>query len=110
MKGLNDISSAETINDIVKLVKDANPNFLEIKGMAVEARAMLLKKRLGLGGDGSKIGESLGYAPTFEDVMAFSRAISESGGFPVVETSKPSRDVLMLVNWTQGTSIKIDKP
>nr|MDO8110679.1 radical SAM protein [Candidatus Sigynarchaeota archaeon] len=110
VKGLNDVASTETITGIVKLVKDANPNFLEIKGMAVEARAMLLKKRLGLGGDGSKIGESLGYAPAFDDVMAFARAISDAGGFPVVEASKPSRDVLMLVNWNREKSIKIEKP
>lgn len=110
VKGLNDMSNAETIDGIIRLVKLANPNFLEIKGMAVEARAMLLKKRLGLGGDGSKIGESLGYAPTFKDVFEFASALSAAGGFPIVETSKPSRDVLMLVNWNEGASIKIETP
>src|SRR5271157_110381 len=109
-KGLNDSSTPETIDGIIRLVKIANPNFLEIKGMAVEARAMLMKKRLGLGGDGSKIGESLGYAPTFNDVIKFANALSSAGGFPIIETSKPSRDVLMLVNWNEGASIKIGSP
>ena len=110
VKGLNDVSTTEAIDGIISMVKIANPNFLEIKGMAVEARAMLLKKRLGLGGDGSKIGESLGYAPTFEDVLEFASKLSAAGGFPIIEMSKPSRDVLMLVNWNEGESIKIKAP
>ena len=47
---------------------------------------------------------------TFNDVLEFARAISAAGGFPIVETSKPSRDVLMLVNWNEGASIKIESP
>ncbi|NMC06115.1 MAG: radical SAM protein [Candidatus Lokiarchaeota archaeon] len=110
VKGINDSTSNEDVQGIIKLVNVAMPHFLEIKGVAIEARAMLMTKRLGMGGDGSKISESAGFAPTFEDVMAFARRISEASGFPIVETSKPSRDVLMLVNWTEGTSIRIARP
>ncbi|MBN2153050.1 MAG: radical SAM protein [Candidatus Lokiarchaeota archaeon] len=110
VKGLNDGTGNEHVTGLVRLVKLANPNFLEVKGFAVEARAMLLKKRLGLGGDGTTISESSGFAPTFDDVLGFARMLSDAGGFPIVETSKPSRDVLMLVNWPDGKSIRIEAP
>jgi wyosine [tRNA(Phe)-imidazoG37] synthetase (radical SAM superfamily) len=110
VKGINDSTSSDYVQGLVKLIKVANPSFLEVKGLAIEARAMLMKKRLGLGGDGSKIGESLGFAPTFEDVIGFARTLSDAGGFPIAEISKPSRDVLMLVNWPEGKSIKIENP
>ncbi|MEX2715676.1 MAG: radical SAM protein [Candidatus Sigynarchaeum springense] len=110
VKGINDSTSGDHVQGLVKLVKMANPSFLEVKGFAVEARAMLLKKRLGLGGDGTTIGESSGFAPTFEDVITFAQRLSEAGGFPILEVSKPSRDVLMLVNWPVDKPIKIVAP
>jgi len=110
VKGINDDASNDNVEGLVKLIKMANPNFLEVKGFAVEARAMLMKKRLGLGGEGTSIGESAGYAPTMDDVSDFARRLSDAGGFPIAEVSRPSRDVLLLVNWPENKSIIIKAP
>ena len=106
VKGVNDVRN---VDGYVRMVRLANPHFLEIKGFAAEARAMLVKKRMGLGGKGERIGETAAYAPSFQDVLDYARRISERTGWPIVERSKPSRDVLMLVNWPRHKSIKIER-
>jgi wyosine [tRNA(Phe)-imidazoG37] synthetase (radical SAM superfamily) len=110
VKGLNGLSPESLVDGYVDLVNRANPNFLEIKGFAVEARALLLKKRLGLGGTGDKIGESASFAPSHEDVMEFARQLADAGGFQLLEQVEQSRDVLLRVNWPEGKSIRIEKP
>ncbi|MHA1682751.1 MAG: radical SAM protein [Promethearchaeota archaeon] len=110
VKGLNGITSPPLVEGYVKLITKANPNFVDIKGFAVEARALNLKKRLGLGGKGTAIGESAEFAPTFEEILEFAKKLSEKGNFPIVELSKPSRNVLLLVNWPEGKSYIIKTP
>lgn len=107
VKGLNDVDDVE---GYVRMVRRANPNFLEVKGFSVEARALLLKKRLGLGGTGEKIGESAPHAPTFDEVLDYATRLSNAAGWPIVERSRPSRDVLLLVDWPAGKPITIERP
>lgn len=110
VKGLNGLTDPPLVNGYVKMIDAANPNFLDIKGFSVEARAMFLKKRLGLGGKGDKIGESSEYAPSYVDVFEFAKQLSKAGGYPIVERSRPSRDVLLLVDWPENESIQINHP
>ena len=110
VKGLNGLGPESLVDGYVELVKRANPNFLEIKGFAVEARALLLKKRLGLGGTGDRIGESASFAPSHNDVREFARQLADAGGFQVIEQVEQSRDVLLRVNWPEGKSIRIEQP
>ena len=107
VKTLNDHLSGIPLKAWVKMIDTANPDFLDIKGFAVEARALLLKKRMGLGGDGRNIGESASFAPEFDDVLEFATLLSEEGNYPIIETVEASRDVLLRVNWPEQKSIKI---
>nr|MDO8117804.1 radical SAM protein [Candidatus Sigynarchaeota archaeon] len=110
VKGLNDFKSDALVDAWVRMIESANPHFLDIKGFSVEARALLLRKRLGMGGDGTTIGESATYAPTHEEVLAFAKVLSDRSGFPIVESVKASRDVLLLVNWPREKSYVIRDP
>ncbi len=110
VKGLNDFTTDAMIDAYVRSIEKANPDFLDIKGFSVEARAMLLKKRLGMGGEGNTIGESSVFAPSHEEVLAFAKLISDRSGFPIVESVKASRDVLLLVDWPRDDSYVIQQP
>ncbi|MBD3186660.1 radical SAM protein [Candidatus Bathyarchaeota archaeon] len=104
VKGLNGLTSPSLISGYANLIKRANPDFVDIKGFAVEARALRIKKRLGMGGTGESIGESSAFAPSFQDVMDFATQLSTAGNFPIVETSRKSRNVLLLANWPRDKS------
>ncbi|MHA1698359.1 MAG: radical SAM protein [Promethearchaeota archaeon] len=109
VKGLNGLTNPSLAQEYVSIIKRSKPNFLDVKGFSVEARAMLLKKRLGLGGSGTTIGESQPFAPTFEDVYKFAKMISDLGNFPIVRQSRTGRDVLLTVNWPKNKPLEIEK-
>ncbi|MHA1372235.1 MAG: hypothetical protein ACTSRA_21250, partial [Promethearchaeota archaeon] len=106
---LNGLTNPSLAQEYVSIIKRSKPNFLDVKGFSVEARAMLLKKRLGLGGSGTTIGESQPFAPTFEDVYKFAKMISDLGNFPIVRQSRTGRDVLLTVNWPKNKPLEIEK-
>ncbi|MHA1749809.1 MAG: radical SAM protein [Promethearchaeota archaeon] len=109
VKKVNDLSDLSVVKGYVKMIEKANPNFVDIKGFSVEARAMMIKKRLGLGGQGVSISEGAAYVPTFDDALNFAKELSDMGGFPIVETSRTARNILLLVNWPRNKRWTIEK-
>jgi hypothetical protein len=92
------------INDYIKLVKDANPNFFEIKGFTLQAKALLIKDRL-------KDKENLRhYFPEYEYLNDIASKFEEMGNFPLIYKNEPSRDFLFAVNWDKDRDPRITKP
>ena len=76
-----------------KIIKKSNPNFLDIKGFTLQAKALLIKERL-------KSNKPLEFFfPEFEDIQRFALKISDVSGFPILYENKRSRDILLGVNW-----------
>ena len=82
VKNLN--ISENYIKDYIKLIEKANPNFFEIKGFTLQAKALMIKE----------------LALKFE----------ENGNFPLIYTNKASRDFLFAVNWDKKKDPKIKIP
>ena len=92
----------EMVADYAKVLKMGTPNFIDIKGVTIEAHALNLQSRL-------KGPHSLReYAPTYDELLEFAQALEKEGGFPIIETHRASRDILMRGNWPADQSIKID--
>ena len=92
------------IEDYVKLIKNANPHFFEIKGFTLQARALLISDRM-------KENKSLQYYyPDYEYLKQIALKFEEIGNFPLIYTNKASRDFLFAVNWDKDTSPKITRP
>ncbi len=85
------------IEDYIRIVKMANPNFFEIKGFTLQASALKIKERL-------KSDKPLQhYFPTYEDLQKFALKFEEIGGFPLIYKNKASRDFLFAINWNKNT-------
>ncbi len=81
------------VKEYLDIIKRAKPNFLDIKGFTLQAKALLIKERL-------KSSEDLDfYFPEFEDIKEFAEKISNLGNFPILYKNERSRDVLLGVNW-----------
>lgn len=76
-----------------KIIKKANPNFLDIKGFTLQAKALLIKERL-------HSEEPLEYYfPEHSDIQNFAEKIRSLCNFPILYENERSRDVLLGVNW-----------
>ncbi len=95
----------DMVPDYVKILQRATPNFIDIKGFTVEAHALLLQKRLGRLGEDRELRD---YAPTYSDLLEFAQALEKQGGFPIIASHGPSRDILLRGKWPIGKSIIID--
>ena len=95
----------DMVPNYVKLLKMANPNFIDIKGFTIEASALNLEKRLGKFKGDHTLRE---FGPSFNDLLSFAKELERLGGFPIIETHEPSRDILLRGSWPEGKSIKID--
>ena len=94
----------EFIKDYVKIIERANPNFFEIKGFTLQAKALMVKDRL-------KSEESLQfYFPDYEYLENIALNFEEIGNFPLIYRNKASRDFLFAVNWDEDKDPKIEKP
>ncbi len=83
------------VEEYCKIIENASPNFLDIKGFTLQAKALLIKDRL-------KSNEPLEYYfPEFEDIKNFASKISKTGGYPILYENQRSRDLLLGVNWDQ---------
>jgi len=92
------------VEDYIKIIEKINPNFFEIKGFTLQAKALLIKKRL-------KSEKSLHhYFPEFEYLNKIALKFEELGNFPVIYTNEVSRDFLFAVNWDKNTNPKITSP
>ncbi|MHA1805177.1 MAG: radical SAM protein [Promethearchaeota archaeon] len=101
VKNLN-IDSAY-LKNYVSIVKEANPNFFEIKGFTLQAKALKISERL-------KKAESVQYYfPEYSFLEEFSEKFQELSGFPLIYKNESSRDFLFTVNWDEDKSPKIKK-
>jgi len=92
------------IKDYVKIIGRANPNFFEIKGFTLQAKALLVKERL-------KSEESIQYYfPDYEYLESIALKFEEIGNFPLIYRNKASRDFLFAVNWDEDKDPKIEIP
>jgi len=92
----------EYVKDYVKLAKKANPNFFEIKGFTLQAKALLIKERL-------KSEHPLQYYfPSFEDLEEIAEKFEVVGNIPLIYKNEPSRDFLFAVNWDKNKDPKIN--
>jgi tRNA wybutosine-synthesizing protein 1 len=81
------------LNEYFELIKKANPNFFEIKGFTLQAKALLIKERL-------KSEETLQhYFPDFTFLEDLALKFQELSGFPLIYKNQASRDFLFAVNW-----------
>ncbi|UYP45136.1 hypothetical protein NEF87_001421 [Candidatus Lokiarchaeum ossiferum] len=95
----------DMVPEYVKILKGATPNFIDIKGFTVEAHALELQNRLGHLGENRELRD---YAPTYDDLLEFAQELERQGGFEIIETHEPSRDILLRGSWPKDKSIKID--
>ncbi len=95
----------DMVPDYAKILQQYTPNFIDIKGVTIEAHALEMEKRLGKFADGHHLRE---FAPTHQDLMEFAKELEKVGGFEIIESHEKSRDILLRGNWPKDTSIKID--
>ena len=92
------------IEEYVKLVKNANPHFFEIKGFTLQAKALLISNRM-------KENKSLQYYfPDYDYLERIALKFEEIGNFPLIYTNKASRDFLFAVDWDEDRDPKIEYP
>ena len=102
VKNLN--ISENYIKDYIKLIDKANPNFFEIKGFTLQAKALMINERL-------KSDKKLQYYfPEYEYLEELALKFEEIGNFPLIYTNKASRDFLFAVNWDKDKDPKIKTP
>jgi len=92
------------INEYVKLVAKANPNFFELKGFTLQAKALLIKDRL-------KSDTPLqDFFPEYEYLEKMAYKFEELSNFSLIYKNKASRDFLFAVNWDKDKDPIIRKP
>ena len=102
VKNLN--LSENYIKDYIKLIDKANPNFFEIKGFTLQAKALMINERL-------KSDKKLQYYfPEYEYLEELALKFEEIGNYPLIYTNKVSRDFLFAVNWDKDKDPKITTP
>ncbi|MFX1427909.1 MAG: radical SAM protein [Promethearchaeota archaeon] len=89
------------IGNYGKIIEKANPNFFEIKGFTLQAKALAIKDRL-------KSDKPLYYFfPEYDILEDFALKFEEMTGFPIIYKNVPSRDFLFAVNWDKDKDPKI---
>ncbi len=102
VKNLN--LSENYIKDYIKLINKANPNFFEIKGFTLQARALNINKRL----NSEKSIQY--YFPTYEYLEDLALKFEEIGNFPLIYKNKANRDFLFAINWDKNKDPVITNP
>jgi len=92
------------IHDYSKIIEKTNPNFFEIKGFTLQAKALLINERLKNGKQPQE------YFPEYEYLENLAMKFEEISGFPLIYRNKPSRDFLFAVNWDPNKDPKITNP
>ncbi|UCC19706.1 MAG: radical SAM protein [Promethearchaeota archaeon] len=89
------------IQEYAKIIEKVNPNFFEIKGFTLQAKALLIKERV-------KSEEQMQYFfPDYDYLENLALKFENVSGFPLIYRNKASRDFLFSVNWEQNTDPKI---
>ncbi len=92
------------IREYAKIVEKANPNFFEIKGFTLQAKALLIKERL------KSENPPQDYFPDFNYLYEIALKFEEYSNFPIIYASETSRDILFAVNWDKDESPIIKEP
>jgi len=92
------------IEAYIKIVQMANPNFFEIKGFTLQAKALHINERL----KSDKPVQH--YFPDYEYLEKIAMKFEEQGNFPLIYRNRPSRDFLFAVNWDKNKDPVINKP
>ena len=101
IKDLNVKFDENLINEYIKIIEKANPNFFEIKGFTLQAKALLIKDRL-------KSKKPVNYFfPEYDFLEKIAFKFQELGNFPLIYKNEPSRDFLFAVNWDNVKDPKI---
>ncbi len=104
VKDLNISLNEKLIKDYIDIIEKAKPNFFEIKGFTLQAKALLINKRL-------KNEKSLqDYFPEYEFLKKIALKFEELGNFPLIYKNKVSRDFLFAVNWDKDKDPVIKSP
>ena len=102
VKNLN--ISNHNLKEYYELVKKANPDFFEIKGFTLQAKALMIKERL-------KSDKPLQhYFPEYEFLKAMAKEFEEISNYPLIYSNEPSRDFLFTVRWNKDKDPVIKVP
>ncbi|MCJ7649509.1 MAG: radical SAM protein [Candidatus Lokiarchaeota archaeon] len=105
LTAVKDLNISETlIKEYVKIVEKANPNFFEIKGFTLQAKALLIKERL------KSEGPIQDYFPDFNYLHEIALKFEEFSNFPIIYANETSRDILFAVNWDKDENPIIKEP
>jgi wyosine [tRNA(Phe)-imidazoG37] synthetase (radical SAM superfamily) len=89
------------LKDYLDIIRKTNPNFFEIKGFTLQAKALSIKERL-------KSEEPLQYFfPEYNYLEDIALKFQEMSGFPLIYKNQASRDFLFAVNWDKDKDPKI---
>ncbi|MFX1326443.1 MAG: hypothetical protein ACFE8N_15945, partial [Promethearchaeota archaeon] len=89
------------MKNYIDIIKKGNPNFFEIKGFTLQAKALLIKERL------KSDNPVQYYFPEYEFLEDFALKFEKMSGFPLIYKNRPSRDFLFAVNWDKDKNPKI---
>ncbi|KKN02508.1 hypothetical protein LCGC14_1117050 [marine sediment metagenome] len=89
------------LEEYYKIIESANPNFFEIKGFTLQAKALLIKERL----NNEKALKD--YFPEFDYLEKFALKFEKISGFPLIYKNERSRDFLFAVNWDKNSDPKL---
>ena len=102
VKGLN--INNHYIDDYIKTIERINPNFFEIKGFTLQAKALLIKDRL-------KSDNPLeDFFPNYDYLEQIALKFEEKSNFSLIYKNEPSRDFLFAVNWDKDENPIIKEP
>jgi len=92
------------IDDYIKIIEKANPDFFEIKGFTLQAKALSIDDRLKTD---KKVTD---FFPNYEYLEDIALKFEERSSFPLIYKNEPSRDFLFTVKWDETKDPKIKKP
>jgi len=91
------------INNYIKFIENANPDFFEIKGFTLQAKALLIKERL----KSDKLVQD--YFPEYDYLENLTLKFEKLSGYPLIYKNKASRDFLFAINWDKDKDPRINK-
>ncbi|MFX1405795.1 MAG: radical SAM protein [Promethearchaeota archaeon] len=94
----------DLIKDYINIIEKSNPDFFEIKGFTLQAKALLVKERL----HSNKTLQH--FFPDYEYLEKIALKFEKEGNFPLIYKNKASRDFLFAVNWDKSRDPKIEIP
>ena len=104
VKDLNISLNEKLIKDYITIIEKAKPNFFEIKGFTLQAKALLINERL----KSEKSPQD--YFPEYRFLKEIALKFEELGNFPLIYKNKASRDFLFAVNWNKDKDPAIKSP